>query len=256
MLVLILYFLSVAYVFSAVLLQSGLMLTTERACRGAVYVCLVFYFLSKGVFLLFLTERAHAVRAHQARRYKDWVWITCAVLIVGGFGTILVLSFVWANARISPTDGKCRIGIPRKITIPMLVYDVFVNATLTGIFIWLLRPLMRQSFFRQRVQPPKPQPPQRCSSSFIQDLPKAYTGLATSEPLKPTRPPWTRSPRPQKDWIHKIVYKSMLGAALGLLPTIANVGFIYHMDGFEQGWVCFLFCTVDGMLMGPRLQRD
>src|SRR5690348_6571629 len=80
---------------------------------------------------LFLIERAHALQTKSKHRLHDWLWITGVLLVVSGFGGIGIVIFIYPVADISPIDGRCRIGIPRYITIPLLVYDICLNIFLT-----------------------------------------------------------------------------------------------------------------------------
>jgi len=255
-LLLLLYFLSLAFVFSAALLESGLDLHDHTACSAAVYVCLVFYFASKGLIQLFLAERAHAVRARHPSRRKDPVWITCMGVIAVGFGTIMVFAFVYPVAEIGG-DGVCRIGLPIRVTVPMLVYDVLVNAGLTGVFVWLLHPLRRRRSKSSKMLVRKKT--DRNGLGQVLQIPmktlhgvKGRLGSVSSMPSSesidggdmsslraiPTRKQWS--------WIDKLIWKSMICSVLVLLPTIANLGLLQHVRGKEQGWICLTFCTIDG----------
>lgn len=46
--------------------------------------------------------------------------------------------------------------------------------------------------------------------------------------------------------VEKLLWKSLVGAALVLAPTVANLAVLYHMKGREQGWLCLTVCTLDG----------
>ncbi|CZR50412.1 uncharacterized protein PAC_00284 [Phialocephala subalpina] len=124
------------------ILTSGLGLTSNRDCFTAVFSCLVFYFGNKMIMYMFLIERAHIIRAPYERRMKDKVWVACMSFLIVGFGAISVTAFMWPNAEVSPLDGKCRIGQPLKVTIPLLTYDIVVNVSLTALFVHFLYPFL------------------------------------------------------------------------------------------------------------------
>jgi hypothetical protein len=89
---------------------------------------------------LFLVERVHVVRRKRySRRTNRWYIINLAIIALG-FGSIAVFSFMDPVAELSPVDGKCRIGLPFKITLPLLIYDVCINVYLTAHFVYFARP--------------------------------------------------------------------------------------------------------------------
>jgi hypothetical protein len=57
--------------------------------------------------------------------FADYWYIGNLAIIILGFGSIAVLSFIFPVAEFS--DRKCRIGLPFKITQPLLVYDIIIN---------------------------------------------------------------------------------------------------------------------------------
>lgn len=94
---------------------------------------------------IFLVERAHALRAPYLRRAHDWIWLARMIVVASGFGTITVFAFIYPLTDLSTTDGKCRIGLPLKVSIPLLSLDATINLALTGVFIYLLQPLLNFS---------------------------------------------------------------------------------------------------------------
>ncbi|OCK98041.1 uncharacterized protein K441DRAFT_740930, partial [Cenococcum geophilum 1.58] len=123
-----LYMLAVAFVIAAAIVESGLGLCSFTICRTAILICLVFYVSSKVTILLYsngntyilLVERAHVLRAPYLRRAHDWIWLARMIVVASGFGTIIVFAFIYPLTDLSTTDGKCRIGFPLKVTIPLL----------------------------------------------------------------------------------------------------------------------------------------
>ncbi|KAF2226123.1 hypothetical protein BDZ85DRAFT_192214, partial [Elsinoe ampelina] len=219
-LVLALYFMSAAFVFSAALLQTGLNIDDVGACNAAVYCCVVFYFISKGFIQLFLIERAHAIRAHKFFRRHDKIYIALLAAILVGFGSIMVAAMIWPIAEVSGIDGICRIGLPVAISGSIIAADMVINAALTGVFIWLLRPLARNRTVSAG------------SSSGIMVHRRSY---------RPRDVIISRN----ANWIDKLILKSTIGTVLVILPTIANLGFLAHQGGRERAWICLTFCTVD-----------
>ena len=94
---------------------------------------------------IFLVERAHALRIPYLRRAHDWIWLERMIVVASGFGTITVFAFIYPLTDLSTTDGKCRIGLPLKVSIPLLSLDIIINLALIGAFIYLLQPLLNFS---------------------------------------------------------------------------------------------------------------
>src|SRR6266511_198376 len=105
---------------------------------------------------LFLVERIHVVRCRRYSRSNDRWYIVNLAIVALGFGSIAVLSFIYPEADLSPADGKCRIGLPFKITMPLLIYDVAINCYLTAHFVYFARPhvrkFTREALFRHRTE--------------------------------------------------------------------------------------------------------
>lgn len=205
-------------------------------------------------------ERAHAVRYRLKRRRQDWVWLISVAIIVLGFGSIAGVAFAYPFAKIGD-DQKCRIGVPTKVTVPLIMYDILINAALTAVFVVLLRPLLR---FQEQ---------QKSHGVHLADD-HDKTQIKTQEPQLQNHLPSTESeieltastsqPTPRIDThpsVHSLktlVYKSLAGAVAIMLPTVINLGLLFRWKGQEQGWLCFTLCTLDGnlpfrMISGNRI---
>lgn len=64
------------------------------------------------------------------------------LIICSGFGAIAIVGYLSPVVELSKLDGRCRIGLPPRVSFPLLCFDVFVNLSLTGLFFWLLRPVL------------------------------------------------------------------------------------------------------------------
>ncbi|OCK84811.1 hypothetical protein K432DRAFT_344472 [Lepidopterella palustris CBS 459.81] len=233
LLIIILYMLAIAFVISAAVVENGLGLSSFPICHTAIIICLVFYVGSKVTMYIFLAERAHAMRAPYLRRAHDWIWLAGMLMVGIGFGSIAVVAFTFPVANLSVMDGRCRIGLPLKVTIPLLSFDAIINLVLTGVFIHLLRPLL--------------------SFGGISDISPLWVNrwmdkirgmLKTKEaPSSALLCPANRSLLRS---VEVLLWKSLFGSILVMLPTVANLGLLYHMKGRELGWLCFTVCTIDG----------
>ena len=52
---------------------------------------------------------------------------------------------------LSLIDGKCRIGLPFKVTLSLLVYDIVINLGLTGFFCFKGYQYLRGGTFKQMM---------------------------------------------------------------------------------------------------------
>ncbi|OCL05032.1 hypothetical protein AOQ84DRAFT_414522 [Glonium stellatum] len=232
LIIVILYMLAIVFVIAAAIVESGLGLYTFAICRTAIFICLVFYVSSKVSMYIFLVERAHALRAPYLRRTHDWVWLAGMIVVASGFGTIAVFAFVYPLTDLATTDGKCHIGLPLKVTIPLLSFDAIINLALTGVFIYLLQPLL--SF--GGLSNTSPLWPNKLTSCIRRVL-KIKERL-DSDYSSPINRNFLKS-------IEALLWKSLIGSVLVTLPTVANLGLLYHMKGRELGWLCFTICTID-----------
>lgn len=247
-LVFLLYTFAIAFVATAAILQSGLDLSTLASCRAAIYTCLVFYVGSKVLVQLFLVERAHAVRYRLKRRRQDWVWLASVAIIVLGFGTIAVVAFIYPFAEIGD-DFKCRIGVPTKVTVPLIIYDILINVALTAVFVVLLQPLLR--FQQQQKAIGIHLADDNDNTQIKSPVPHLRDRLPSTESdIELTASTSQPSPRidahPTVNSLKMLVYKSLAGAVAIMLPTVINLGLLFRWRGQEQGWLCFTLCTLDG----------
>ncbi|KAF2868532.1 hypothetical protein BDV95DRAFT_131276 [Massariosphaeria phaeospora] len=218
-----LYVMATAFVASSIIVESGLGMTSPSACPVAIFLCVSCYFSYKVIMYMFLVERAHAVRAPYVRRWHDWIWVVAMLVITIGFGTIAVCAFLWPIADIASDEKVCRIGLPARVTIPLLSFDVIITTTLTLIFVYLLRPLLRFSGASKLAVP---------ASRFTKGMRRILASSAQAGRLvaKP---------------VENLLWNSFVGSLLVMLPTIGNLVTLYWLDGREPSWVCLLACAAD-----------
>lgn len=225
------YCLAISFVVSAAVVESGLGLSSPSVCHAAIFICLTFYVGGKVAVYTFLVERAHALRAPYMRRSRDWIWLGGMLTIACGFGSIAVCGFVWPIANLSQDDGRCRIGLPYKVTIPLLSFDVVINTLLTAIFIYLLRPLLRFGGLSNEEVP---------ASRFTK-------GVRII--LKSSSRGGSVDVYPNRNFLKSIetlLWKSFIGSLLIMLPTVGNLAALLPLRGQELGWLCLTICTLDG----------
>lgn len=229
-LVIVIYILGLCFVISGTTLQLGVGLNTLARCRGAIILCSVFYVGGKVIVYIFLVERAHAIRAARYRRYQDWVWLVSMLIILGGFGTITVFAFLEPVIDVSDIDGQCRIGLPLKITLPLLVYDIVMNVGMTFIFFVLVKPYIRNglpNFIPVRIR------------RTHQKIQRAFN-------MKVTQTDPAEGALDKRGTLERLAWKSFVASIAILLSTVANLSLLFHLKGRELGWLCYTICTVDG----------
>ena len=169
------------------------------------------------------------------RRTSDWIWLLGMLVIVAGFGSIAICGFIWPISDVSKADGRCRVGLPVKVTLPLLSFDVAINTALTTTFIYLLKPLLHFGSIPDAADPPN-------------RLTKCIRRVCASEDGRRTG---TAYPRNQNLNFHKsiegLLWKSLFGSVLVMLPTVGNLAAMFTLNGRELGWLCLSICTFDSM---------
>lgn len=216
-LTLLIYILAVCFIVSAGVLITGWDFVTEGLCRAAIDLCLVFYVGDKVILYLFLVERTHQIRGPSCARYQDPTFFLSVVIVLGGFGIIAVFAFLYPVTSLSNIDGKCRIGLPFKVTLPLLVYDIAINLGLTAFFCFIGHQYLRGRTFKQMM------------AVFSAALPFHHSKKLDT----------------QENLLMFMMIKGTLGALAIIMPTVANLAILFKLNGHEQGWLCFTVCTID-----------
>lgn len=218
----VVYFWGICFIIAVATLRFGYQIKSRRACLASIILCLVFYVVDKVILYLFLIERIHIVRSRRYTRLTDnWYMANIAILVLG-FGSIAILSFLFPVAELS--DGKCRIGLPFKITLPLLIYDVTINIYLTGHFLYFSRP------------------------GIVPDILRRLPFTIRSSDTRHTTLGFPRRPEDgRQDNLRKLAKRTLNGMCIMLLATTINLSILFYMSGREEEWMCFMFCTLDGM---------
>lgn len=146
------------------------------------------------------------------------------VFLIVGFGAVSVTAFMWPNAEVSPLDGKCRIGQPLKVTIPLLTYDIVVNVSLTALFVHFLYPFLAPKGNRISL---------RDSISSLKFSHRKSLNRSLNQNRVTGR-------------LRRLVVKTVVGGVLVMIPTVANLTGVLITRGREQGWMCLTLCSLDG----------
>ncbi|KAK0869584.1 hypothetical protein LTS02_002917 [Friedmanniomyces endolithicus] len=241
-----LYTFGILFNIAAALSISGTFnLTREKDCRGAMYVCLVFYVATKT-----------CIGSGNSR-----IWLLFMFVLIVGFGTIAILAFMAPVGILDPIDKQCRIGLPRTSVMVLMTYDILINIALTAVFIALLLPLLRSTpnsararllqspTHSQNLKMHAPRHQKSVESTLSGTSSPGSTDTAPSiSHYTPTVTMDTTARDAQANRLRMLIGKSTFGAVVMLTATILNLAFLYKYRGAEHGWICFACCLIDGKL--------
>jgi hypothetical protein len=158
-------------------------------------------------------------------------------IICGGFGSIAIVGYLSPIVELSPVDGRCRIGLPSKVSFPLMCFDVGVNLLLTGVFFWLLKPVLSHHGVMSLDG--------LVGGKLAQKL---RLGISKGK-RRTSGEQYTHSQRKELNKnIKTLLWKCLVGSTLVMLPTVGNMVQFYVMNGRELGWICLTVCTLDGKL--------
>jgi len=178
---------------------------------------------------LFLLERVHIFRAPFASRGHDVVWLVGFCFIFIGFGGLTTYEAITAHSELSLEDGLCRVALVPYMAFEFMGVDTFISVALTGIFIWLLRPVLNSranpDLFGVSVS-------QRRDSSH-HSLPRAVLSINSLPKHKKDRKSF-------QDIAKGMLWRNVIGSTLILLFTFANIIVFLKVKVVEQGHVTAL----------------
>ncbi|KAF5678924.1 hypothetical protein FHETE_1033 [Fusarium heterosporum] len=138
--VLIIYVDSYGFVFTSAMLQQVFGVNSSfNICHGAILLCLICYVTTKILIYVFLVEKAHVIRSSKTPRRKSKLYLFNMITLLGGYGVVVVLNFIFRIARI--VNGECFIGMRSVSMIPLIAFDAVVNVYLTILFLIPLKNL-------------------------------------------------------------------------------------------------------------------
>jgi hypothetical protein len=133
---------------------------------------------------------------------------------------------------MNPVDGLCHIGLPTKVLVPLLVFDIVINVLLTLTFVYLLGPVIRLNDISG---------PRRSASRVANAISSCcFESRKRSINVHLGNPHVARR-------IEKLMWRTFIGSVLVLIPTVANLVQLIILHGSEKGFLCLTICTLDGM---------
>lgn len=174
------------------------------------------------------------------------------LVIVLGFGGLIIYEQFSAHAAVSDIDGLCRIGISQDASIAVMAMDTAVNFGLNGIFIWLLMPVLRSRAHREDSYEEQPEP----ITNAMKRL--SSTGTSILGILKYPRRKESGT-TPFHETVKDMLWRNVIGAALILMLTLANNLVFLTVEAAQLSHVCLLTCLSDGkhlLFFGQRRVRN
>lgn len=146
-------------------------------------------------------------------------------------------------SRYSEETGKCTIGLTMITLVALLGYDLFINTILTVLFVnFLLTPLRFR--YQNSASAQSPSIAQRISA-----LGQSKEQSTSADAVRETAQPRGVINANSTDAIENLLRKSLTGLILVMFPTIVNLAVLLRFQGHEPGWLCFIMCQADGMLV-------
>ncbi|KAH9481251.1 hypothetical protein JR316_0005773 [Psilocybe cubensis] len=139
MAVVLMYLDSWLFILGSAILTFGLGLEhSEAICITAAYLCVVFYSTAKFFVYAFLAEKAHIVWSPTKgeRRLESSVYLCCLVSV--SLYCIVMTLMLGGPIYETKENGQCVIGLKPRASIPLLVYDLYINLFLTFMFLYPL----------------------------------------------------------------------------------------------------------------------
>jgi hypothetical protein len=131
-------------------------------------------------------------------------------------------TYVHPVTEMRESDGRCHFGIPGIASIPGLAIDMFGGIGLTGLFFYLLRPVIK-------LHESEP-------VSGVLRLSMVRGASVTEKNRKETA---------VQHNIRILVWKSIVGGILVIIPTTANMIQFVITEGRELGMICLSICMLD-----------
>ncbi|PPQ70868.1 hypothetical protein CVT24_000552 [Panaeolus cyanescens] len=122
---------------------------SKAVCISAIYVCVIFYSSAKFFVYAFLAEKVHIVWSPTVgiRRFESPVYLTCIVSV--SLYCIVMTLMLGGPIYETADNGACVIGLKPLASIPLLVYDIYINLFLTFMFVY---PLVRSRLMSSGVR--------------------------------------------------------------------------------------------------------
>lgn len=151
------------------------------------------------------------------------------IMVIVMYGAVTINSYINNVTEMRESDGRCHFGIRGIVSIPFTVVNFFTDAVLTGVFFYLLRPVIKL-------------PSLSCMSGILKSMNKAKSLPA----------PNSRNETAVQRNIRVLLWKSIIGSLLIEIPMAANMIQFVITRGEELGMLCLVLCLLDGKRLVPE----
>lgn len=137
------------FLFSTGILIGGAGMSTNFVnCSLGIFACIILYATSKVLIYCFLIEKVHVVwgGTHQSRLHSKVYWL--CLITMTPYVAIVIMMLIGRVAYFRE-DRACIIGLKAYASLSLLVYDLYINIFLTGMFLW---PLFRSRLANPRIR--------------------------------------------------------------------------------------------------------
>lgn len=151
------------------------------------------------------------------------------IITVGFFGGMALWCIATPHAAISMQDGHCRIGSDMIPSYTTFSTDIVINFSLTGVFVWLILPVLKNQRGLATMSGASPCSPAR--------NPFSIRGVLSSNVEHDDR---------LSQSVKRMLRRNIIGSVLTFLAGAINL-IIYFVDATSQiAFVCYTLCIVDG----------
>jgi hypothetical protein len=258
-----LYIDAILLLFVELLFSSGITFANAATCRATGVLDTLFFFASKVLLQLFLLERLRIARRALHDRWRDPLYVVPLAVLGAGFVILAIVGFRWLlhvhEADMSTASGTCAIGFPNGVAAALRSFDIFVSIGVTALFLWVLRDAMRASKEgsvsrvlgrvasrseaaqnRRSWKKLTKTDVTRVQSIEMVDAGNEFVSLGSEESLTQQQ---ARSYGDER--VIRLIRKSLIGAMITYVPFSINLAMLVSLKGTEQGWFCFIICTLD-----------
>ena len=144
------------------------------------------------------------------------------VLVLVALVAQSINTYVHPVTEMRESDGRCHFGIPGVASIPGLAIDMIGGIGLTGLFFYLLRPVIKVH-----------------DSVPVSGVPRSSIVREASVTQN------NKNGTVVQRNIRILLWKSILGAMLIIIPTTANMIQFVITEGRELGMICLSICMLD-----------
>jgi len=170
------------------------------------------------------------MRVSHLSRKRDLVWLLSTIVIVVSLGAIGLAGLISPVYWLSDLDGRCRIGLQRYAAIPLLTCDIVLNLYLTLVFIYLLSPLVKDS---------------KAFGAGLAGRIAQGIGTLSRTARRKAAVDLHRSNQVMAHKFEKLLWKTLIGCLLVILPTAGNLAALTILVGKELAFVSRLVLRAD-----------